>query len=367
MRVYWHDESLAHDTGSGLFDQPETPLIEVPELHPENPVRIRNIRSALRNGPIAPSLEWHAGRHATPAELELVHDPGYIESVRTVCAAGSSLITQSTPVGLASWGAALASAGTALAATEAVLDGESALAYALVRPPGHHAQPAQADGYCLFSNAALCAELARRRGIERVAIVDWDVHHGNGTQACFWERPDVVTISLHMRHGSWGPHHPQTGGPDELGTGAGTGGNVNIELPVGTGDEGYRRAFRRVVEPLLADFRPGLLVIACGQDASQYDPNGRMCVTMAGFRDLGAAARELADRHCDGRMVLVQEGGYGRTYSAYCMHATLEGVLGTGPLLDDPLAYLPDDEDRADAAIDAVRAALALHWTGLAG
>jgi acetoin utilization deacetylase AcuC-like enzyme len=122
-----------------------------------------------------------------------------------------------------------------------------------------------------------------------------------------------------------------------------------------------------VVEPVLDEFRPELLVIACGQDASQYDPNGRMSVTMAGFRDLGAAARELADRHCDGRMVLVQEGGYGRTYSAFCMHATLEGVLGTGSLLDDPLAYLPDDENRADAAIAAVREALAPHWDGVGG
>jgi acetoin utilization deacetylase AcuC-like enzyme len=365
MRIYWHDEALAHDTGAGMFDQGPSPLIEAPELHPENPERIRNIRSALTHGPIAPQLEWHAGRHATPAELELVHPPDYIRSVQAACAAGPGLITQSTPVMPASWGAALAAAGTALAATEALLAGETALAYALVRPPGHHAQPAQADGYCLFSNAALCAQLARTRGVERVAVVDWDVHHGNGTQECFWERPDVVTVSLHMNHGSWGPHHPQTGAPDELGAGEGLGRNVNIALPLGTGDEGYRRAWRHVVAPLLDEFRPQLLVIACGQDASQYDPNGRMSVTMAGFRDLGASARELADRHCDGRLVLVQEGGYGRTYSAYCMHATLEGVLGTGPLLTDPLAYLPDEPDRTDAAIAAVRAALTPYWRGI--
>jgi acetoin utilization deacetylase AcuC-like enzyme len=137
---------------------------------------------------------------------------------------------------------------------------------------------------------------------------------------------------------------------------------VNVELPVGTGDEGYRRAMAQAVEPIVDAFRPDLLVIACGQDASQFDPNGRMCVSMDGFRDLGAAARALADRHCGGRMVLVQEGGYGRTYSGLCMHATIEGVLGTGPLLEDPMAYLPDDEDRADAAIQAVRAAMAPYW-----
>jgi acetoin utilization deacetylase AcuC-like enzyme len=365
MRVYWHDEALAHDTGAGMFDQGPTPLIEVPELHPENSERIRNIRSMLRKGPIASHLEWHDGRYATREELELVHAPAYIDSIEAACAGSPGILTQATPVVPASWGAALGSAGTALSATEAVLAGDCDVAYALVRPPGHHAQPAQADGYCLFSNAALCAELARRRGIERVAVVDWDVHHGNGTQECFWTRPDVATISFHMRHGSWGPHHPQTGAPDELGDGDGRGRNVNIELPVGTGDEGYRRAWARVVEPLLGAFDPGLLVIACGQDASQYDPNGRMCVSMAGFRDLGAAARRLADAHCDGRLLLVQEGGYGRTYSAYCMHATLEGVLGTGPLLDDPLAYLPDDRDRGDAAIAAVLAAVGPYWSGI--
>jgi acetoin utilization deacetylase AcuC-like enzyme len=259
----------------------------------------------------------------------------------------------------------VAAASAAMQAAQAAMARPALPTYALVRPPGHHAQPASADGYCFLNNAALAAETALRRGAQRVGIIDLDVHHGNGTQECFWGRPDVVTISLHMRHGSWGPHHPQTGAPDEIGDGDGAGRNVNVELPVGTGDEGYRRTWSRIVEPLLGTFEPGLLVIACGQDASQYDPNGRMCVSMEGFRDLGAAARRLADEYCDGRLVLVQEGGYGRTYSAFCMHATLEGVLGTGPLLDDPLAYLPDDRDRGDAAIDAVLAAVGPHWSGI--
>ena len=365
IHVFWHPAVLEHDTGAGIFEAPDPGILAVPELHPENAERVRNMHAVLERGPLAPHLRWREGRLAAERELESVHPAGYVAELKAACAAGGRRFAATTLLSPTSWPALLAAAGSSLDAARAVIDGEAEVAYALVRPPGHHCQPAQADGYCLFSNAALCAELARRRGIDRVAVVDWDVHHGNGTQECFWTRPDVVTISLHMGHGSWGPHHPQTGAPDELGGGDGGGRNVNVELPLGTGDEGYRRAWARVVEPLLGTFDPGLVVIACGQDASQYDPNGRMSVTMEGFRDLGAAARGFADAHCDGRLVLVQEGGYGRTYSAFCMHATLEGVLGTGKLLDDPLAYLPDDRDRGDAAIDAVLAAVGPYWSGI--
>ena len=168
MRVYWHDDALLHDTGAGIFEHPPSPLIEVPELHPENAERIRNIRAALRNGPIAERLEWHTGRHARRDELEMLHLPAYIDSVQEFCAAGGGYITQSTPVVARSWEAALAAAGTALEATTAVLDGDCDRAYALVRPPGHHAQPDRADGYCLFSNAALAAELRKQPALRKL-------------------------------------------------------------------------------------------------------------------------------------------------------------------------------------------------------
>ena len=362
LHVFWHDDALLHDTGSGVFEGPPSPLIEVSELHPENDVRIRNIRSCLREGPVSPQLAWRDGRHATMEELELLHPAPYIEEVRAFCASGGGHVAGHTVVVPGTWPAALAAAGTAIAAVEAVLDGECDRSYALVRPPGHHAQPTRIDGYCLFSNTALAAEVARRRGIDRVAIIDWDVHHGNGTQECFYDRADVLTSSLHMPHGSWGPAHPQTGSSLEAGIGDGAGFNVNIELDYGSGDAAYASALERVVAPIVDAYRPGLIMVAAGQDASQFDPNGRQCVTMAGFRRLGELAQELADRHCDGRMVLVQEGGYGRSYSALCMHATLEGVLGTGPLLDDPIGHLPDDETRGDAGISAARASMRRYW-----
>jgi acetoin utilization deacetylase AcuC-like enzyme len=326
-------------------------------------VRVRNIRSALCNGPIAQYLEFREGRHATTDELATMHDPVYIESVRTFCEAGGGILAWSTVCVPGSWPAALSAAGTALRATEAVLDGETKLAYALVRPPGHHAQPATTDGYCLFGNTAIAAEAARRRGVERVAIIDWDVHHGNGTQECFYGRSDVLAVSLHMPHGSWSEAHPQTGSYLEAGIGPGAGCNVNIELPYGSGDGAYLAAMEQVVVPVVDAFHPDLVMVAAGQDASQFDPNGRQCVSMAGFRGMGAIARTLADRHSDGRLVLVQEGGYGRSYSGLCMHATLEGVLGTGVLLDDPMAFLPDDVTRGDAGIAASRGVLRRYWS----
>jgi acetoin utilization deacetylase AcuC-like enzyme len=363
LDVFWHEDALLHDTGSGVFEHPPSPLLDEPELHPENAVRVRNMKAILERGPLAAHIRRREGRHATVEELALVHDPGYVESIREFCAAGGGILTWSTTVSKRSWDAALAAAGTTLAACDAVLTGDAQAAYALVRPPGHHAQPAQADGYCLFSNVALAAEHARRRGVERVAVLDWDVHHGNGTQECFYARDDVLTVSLHMRHGAWGPSHLQTGAPEETGTGSGGGFNVNVELPVGTGDGGYARAFEELVAPIVDQFRPGLVLVACGQDANQFDPNGRQCVTMAGFRRLGEAARALAERHCGGRVVLAQEGGYARTYSAFCLHATLAGVLGVETELEDPCAYLPDDPHHADAALEAVRAALSPYWT----
>lgn len=360
--VFWHEDVLLHDTGRGVFDQPPAPFLAEQEQHPENAVRVLNMRAILERGPLHPHVRWREGRHALPAELELVHDAGYVESIRRLCGERGGTLTPTTLVSSGSWEAACAAAGTTLGAVEAVLAGECARAYALVRPPGHHAQRAQADGYCLFNNVALAAELARRNGIERVAVVDWDVHHGNGTQECFYRRRDVLTISLHMPHGAWGPSHLQTGSPSELGDGNGAGYNVNIELPYGTGDRGYVEAMKEVVLPIAHAYAPSVLLVAAGQDASQLDPNGRQCVTMDGFRLLGAAARELAERHCDGRLVLVQEGGYAPTYAAFCVHAMLEGVLGLEPSVDDPCAYLPDDRERGREGIAAARSALAAYW-----
>jgi acetoin utilization deacetylase AcuC-like enzyme len=360
--VFWHPAVLEHDTGSGLFEGGPSELLEVPELHPENAERVRNMRSVLERGPLREQLRWRDGRLADEAELAAVHRPEYVRQIREACTAGGREFTRSTLVGADSWQPLLAAAGTAMAAGDAVLAGDAAVAYALVRPPGHHAAPARADGYCFFNHAALVAERARAAGLERVAVVDWDVHHGNGTQACFYHRADVLTVSFHMRHGSWGASHPETGTAAEVGVAAGAGHNVNVELGLGAGIRAYSQAFQQVVLPILEGHRPQLIIGGCGQDASGFDPNGRQNLAMDGFHRIGRMVAAAAERLCDGRLVLLQEGGYARTYAAYCLHATLEGVLGAERLLADPIGYLPDDAARGDADLAALRTALSPYW-----
>jgi acetoin utilization deacetylase AcuC-like enzyme len=361
--VFWHDAALGHDTGAGHFEFEPSDLLDVQELHPENTERLRNMRSVLQRGPLAPRVRWREGRLASEAELETVHTRGHVERMRAFVAAGGGRIDRSTVVSPGSWEPMLAAAGTSIAATDAVLAGDAQAVLALVRPPGHHAQPDGPDGYCFFNNAALAAERARRAGVERVAIVDWDVHHGNGNQACFYERGDVLTVSLHQRTGLWDEFHPQTGSPHEVGVGAGQGYNVNVELPAGSGDRAYGQAMREIVAPILEQFEPGLIVGSCGQDASAFDPNGRQNVSMAGFREIGSVIGQASHALCDGRLVLVQEGGYARTYAAFCLHATLEGVLGVPePLLEETLAYMPDDFTRARESIEAVQGSLVRYW-----
>ncbi|WP_242675291.1 arginase family protein [Phytopseudomonas dryadis] len=357
MDVFWHSDVLRHDTGAGVFEAPPDSLLGEQMQHPESNPRLLNMRALLQNGPVAPSLEWHQGRHAWDEELLRFHTPEYLREIVAADMQGRRF-SSTTLMAPGSLSGLLAAAGTSILALERVLAVRRP-ALALVRPPGHHAAPAMADGYCFFNNVALATEAARAAGIERVAIVDWDVHHGNGTQAGFYDDPEVFTVSLHMDHGAWGPSHPQSGAVDERGHGAGIGANLNLPLPMGSGDLAYALAFERFVEPALRAFRPQLLVIANGLDASQFDPNGRQLLSMAGFNHLARQARSLADELCEGRLLVVQEGGYNPAYSAYCLHAAVEGFIGRASSLADPLAYMPVFEARSRADVQALGLALA--------
>lgn len=342
LNVFWHPAVLDHDTGRGILEAAADPGLGIAEDHPENAERVRNIKTVLERGPLSGRIDWRDGRLATREELERFHTPSHLDRLQALDATGGR-VTTTTVFGKGSWTPILAAAGTTLAAMDHVLAGHG-VAFALVRPPGHHAARDRVDGYCFVNNMGVAIEHAIARGVKRVAVIDWDVHHGNGTQAGFYDRPDVLTISLHMNHGAWeGDAHPETGAPDEIGTGAGEGYNINVPLRLGLGDAAYRKAFAETVMPAVRAFAPDLIGVAAGQDGNQFDPNGRMCLTMAGYHWMGAQVRDLVAELCPGQLLAVQEGGYARTYTAYCTHAALSGLIGADIGIEDPLAYLPDD------------------------
>ena len=363
LALHFDARVLDHDTGPALHEAAPSPWFAANEPHTEGRLRIERMHDILERGPVADAIRFAPGRLADEDELARVHDADYIRDVRRTIERGGGWVTGTTRLGATSYDPLRAAAGTALAAADTVLTGAAPVAYALTRPPGHHAQRAQADGYCFFNGAALAADAARRAGIERVLVIDWDVHHGNGTQEIFYDRDDVLTVSLHMDHGAWGPSHPQTGRLEERGSGAGVGCNQNVPLPLGAGNSAYLRAFDEVVAPLAERFRPGMIVCASGQDASAYDPNGRHNVSMPGFFGIGERVRRLADRHTEGRAILIQEGGYNPSYAPYCLLATVEGLLGAEATAD-PLAYVPDQTLGLDERFVEIAAAMAADGGG---
>lgn len=358
LAVFFDACIFEHDTGSGFFEAQASPWLPVIESHPENADRLRNMHGLLRDGPIADALDWYPGEPAGRAELERFHSAAYIEELESIPVNESRAYSSTTVFGPGSYAICRMAAGLAMAAAEHLFSARGKIAYALTRPPGHHAQPDMADGYCFFNNIGVALEHLRSLGLNKAAVIDWDVHHGNGTQAGFYQDPDMLTISMHMNHGAWGATHPQTGDVDEAGSGAGQGKNLNIPMPYGAGDLAYNRVFDELVAPMVRRHQPEILCIAAGQDANQFDPNGRQLLSMNGFYQLGKRARDLADECCNGKLLLVQEGGYAISYAAYCLHATLEGVLKREPGMPDPLAYMQEDITRLDAFISEMRNAI---------
>jgi len=355
LAVFHDDRVLDHDTGAGLFETKPSPWLPIAETHPENADRIRNIHGMLLDGPLRPSIDWRSAEPATRDQLLKFHDADYVDLVESIGLDEEWWPTSTTRFTGRSLLPAKVSAGLAVAAADHVWSGTGKLAYALCRPPGHHAQPATADGYCFFNNIGIAIHHLRETGLERAAVIDWDVHHGNGTQEGFYADGNVLTISMHMNHGSWGPTHLQTGWADEVGLDDGIGVNVNLPLPYGAGDLTYLRVFDDLVAPAIREFRPEIIFVAAGQDANGFDPNGRQNVTMAGFHALGSRTRVLADELCESRIVAVQEGGYAMSYSAYCLHATLTGLLGLPADIPDPIAFLPDHATGLDELVDRLR------------
>ena len=301
--------------------------------HPENPDRIEAVVEGLeRAGELEgrPVVEAMATRRSA---IEAVHTAEHAEAVRGLADRGGGWVDADTWVGPDSYEVALQAAGGAIQAVEMVLSGETPSCFALVRPPGHHATPDRAMGFCLFNNVAVAARHAQAAlGIERVAILDWDVHHGNGTQDVFWEDPSVLFISLHQ----W-PLYPGTGWLDERGSGDGSGATLNLPMPPGSGDGQWAEALEAVALPAIESFDPGLVIVSAGQDGHFRDGLSDQGLTSRSFARMAGMTASLADS-LDAGLVAVHEGGY----NPGTLPALDRSILRA---FDDPAGPLPEDDE----------------------
>ncbi len=338
-RYFWHDTSgSAGNSAASAFAQPDR--------HYEHPDTKRRLLGLLEVSGLLEQLLRIVPREASVDELRRFHTKRYIRHVAVLSAGAGGEAGEGAPVGHGSFEIAQLAVGGCLAAGDAVMSGRARNAYALVRPPGHHAEADRGRGYCLFNNAVLLVRhLQEMHGLARVAVVDWDVHHGNGTESAFLEDASVLTISLHQER-----NYPVDSGTlDVTGRGAGAGANLNIPLPAGSGHGAYVAGFERVVLPALQRFRPEFIVIASGLDASALDPLGRMMCTSETYRVLTRMLMSAATELCGQRIVATHEGGYSNEYVPFCGLAILEEMSGLRTAAADP--YLKELELMAGRAV----------------
>jgi len=340
-----------------------------PPGHPESPERAEIFDGVAERARLR-GVEVVEPSEAPDEALLRIHTRTHVEAIAAT-AGKASMIDPDTFTSPETAPLAKLAAGAAIQAVDHCLAGwrvlpndrrstatGSAKALALVRPPGHHAEADRAMGFCFFNNIAIAAAHARARGVDRVAIVDYDVHHGNGTQRSFYDDPNVLFVSTHQY-----PFYPGTGAATEIGSGAGVGFTVNVPIEGGATDGDYQREFDAIVTPVLRTFRPNLLLVSAGFDAHERDPLAQMRVTTAGFEWMTTRLRDLADELCDGRLALITEGGYDLRALAESLDAIC-GVL-EGTTLDKGGDALRPPTGRGDRAIAAVRAAQAANWAGL--
>jgi acetoin utilization deacetylase AcuC-like enzyme len=318
-------------------------------VHPERPERLEAARAGVYRAVPADHRRVVETRAATRDELGAIHPGAYVEELERELARGFGHLDADTFFSPGSRDAAWHAAGGAVELVRAIMDGEARRGVALLRPPGHHAEPDRAMGFCLLNNVAVAARAAQALGAARVAIVDWDVHHGNGTQHAFEDDADVLFVSLHQ----W-PLYPGTGAPDEIGRGAGRGATVNLALPPASGDEVYGEAVRREVLPRLREHRPDLVLVSAGFDAHTRDPLAQMELSSAAYGAMASALVTEAEALGHGRVAFVLEGGYDLQALEASVGSTVRAAMGEEVEL--PAGAIAT---RAREAIDATARALA--------
>ncbi|MDJ0926880.1 MAG: class II histone deacetylase [Gammaproteobacteria bacterium] len=327
-----HELFMWHNTGNFAGVMPFGNPVQ-PYEHVENPETKRRIKNLLDVSGMTGKLVPIEPRPATEEELLRFHTKDHIEKIQSLNESFGVDAGFFTPMGRGSYEIALLSAGGVIEAVDAVLSDRVDNAYALVRPPGHHALPDLAMGFCLFGNAVIAGKHALDvKGLERIAYVDWDVHHGNGTQAGFYDDPRALTISVHQDN----CFPPDSGHLSEIGEGAGEGFNINVPLPPGSGNGAYEATFDRVVLPALRRYKPELIIVPSGFDAGAHDPLGRMMVTGGEYRSLTRKMMRVADEVCDGRLVLCHEGGYNAPTVPFYALAVIEALSGVDSGVEDP-------------------------------
>jgi acetoin utilization deacetylase AcuC-like enzyme len=331
VALYYDRLFLGHDTLS----------------HPENASRVEACLRLIEGSGLASRLQRPECRDATLDELLRIHTADHVERVRRAGQRGPVMVLADTMANTGTYAAALRAAGAVVGATEAVTRGDFDAAYCLVRPPGHHAIASSWMGFCFFNSVAIAARHAvAALGLRRVAIVDIDIHHGNGTQDAFYEDASVLYVSTHQY-----PYYPGSGHWREAGAGAGAGTTLNLSLPGGCGDAEYRRVFDEVIAPKLRAYRPELILVSAGYDAHFADPidGALMRLSCAGYAGLIASLRELAIELCNGRVVAALEGGYDLTALSWSVRNSIEALLGETPTRDPlgaaPAASAPDLDD----------------------
>ncbi|EAQ43975.1 histone deacetylase/AcuC/AphA family protein [Roseobacter sp. MED193] len=330
--LVYHEICMWHDAGNVSSFVPAGLDVQ-PDRHAEEPETKRRIRNLLDVSGLLDQLILIKPEPAEISQIARVHPDSYISGIEEASKSGGAEVGLNTFIGNEGFDIARVSTGGSIAIMDGVLNGQMKNGYALVRPPGHHARPTEAMGFCIFANASIAIrEMQEKYQLDRVAIVDWDAHHGNGAEEIFYEDPSVLTISLHQDN----LFPLDSGAMSSIGEGRGEGNNINVPLPPGSGRGAYQAAFDRVVIPALQAYKPQLIVVCSGFDACGLDPLARLMLHSSVYANLTKQLMECADDLCQGRIAMLHEGGYSRALAPYCGLAVMETLSGIKTNITDP-------------------------------